>query len=152
MVHTANLPNDSDCFLHSFYILCLSFNLSQLNTETIYLYLIVNASEDFHLAVFSPACQVARTIYSYAVVFHETLLGHLRQVVISKSDAETSNQQFSGNAHRHFTVKLVNDIFHIVEQWASYSHTLCIGKVCNVRRHGDFSRTVGVDNLHAQRL
>ena len=142
----AELADEDDYLLHAVHLKHHVFNLAQLNAQTAQLDLVVGATEDDDIAVGQPLGIVARLIDALTMIVNETLTRHLVEVVIATGHTATTDVEFANHAYGQFVAVAVDDELLDIQLGLADGDDLGIGQFGIVGGHGDFRRTVAVED------
>ena len=147
MLRTLYLTYLNHHVLHTFHSSQGSFHLTQFNTQSTQLNLVVGTTQRYHIAFLCPAGIVARLIYTDALVFYEALGSHLRQVVIARSHTQSTDIQFTYHTLRQFVAVFIDDELSDVEQRATDTDLVSMRQLLGIRRDGYLGRSIGIKDM-----
>ncbi len=130
----------------------LAFDLSQLDTKTADLDLIVNAPVKENFAVMTQAHRIARAIEDRVAAIAGKGIGdeffcrQFRPHDIAKGNAWSADQQFTLRSRRHRLQIFADHIGGIIGNWCAYGDRCALFNDVNGGNDGRLGRTIGIEN------
>ena len=116
----------------------------KFDTESAKFNLIVSSSENLHIALIKPSCEVSGFINPDSVIIDEPLRRHFRQVVISCGNTDAADIKFTGNACGNFVSVKVHNKFDNARKRTTGIHGIISRQFLGIGRYGRLRRTVSV--------